>query len=180
MTRYLKRKSYLVGWVLLAGSALLTGCGGAVGVKLRDTVLIETVPPGAQVKVSGRDIGVTPISVDLDQAFPRHWTTRVKTDDEGFAFYRRLEMLDLKKEGCETYTQQIVEPELARDIKITLKCDPNYQPGVVAAPAAVSTPAPVPAVGIEQRLRTVEDLKAKGLITEDEYRTQRQRILDGL
>ena len=167
----LKRNSYLVGWALLAGSALLTGCGGGVGVKLRDTVLIETVPPGAQVKVSGRDIGVTPLSVDLDQAFPRHWTTRVKTDDEGFAFYRRLEMLDLKKEGCETYTQQIVEPELARDLKITLKCDPNYQPVVVAAPAAA---------GIEQRLRTVEDLKAKGLITDDEYRTQRQRILDGL
>jgi len=180
MMMSLKRTSYVWGWSLLVGSGLLTGCGGAVGVKLREAVLIESVPPGAQVLVSGRDIGVTPLSVELDKAFPRHWTTRVKTDDEGFAFYRRLETLEIKKDGCEIYTQQVVEPDLARDIKITLKCDPNYQPGVVAAPAAVSTPAPVPAVGIEQRLRTVEDLKAQGLITEDEYRTQRQRILDGL
>ncbi len=168
------------GWLVLAVSAALTGCGGTTGVKLRDTVLIETIPPGAHVRVSGRDIGVTPLTADLDTAFPRHWTTRVKSDEEGFAFYRRLEMLDLSKDGCETYSQQVVEADLARDIKVALKCDPNYQPAaaVISAPAAV--PATAPVAGIEQRLRTVEDLKTKGLITEDEYHAQRKRILDGL
>lgn len=178
MTIFSKRTSCIIGWPLLLSSAVLAGCGGSAGIKLREAVLIETVPPGAQVKVSGRDIGTTPLTADLDKEFPRHWTARVKSDDEGFAFYRRLETLDLKKDGCETYTQQIGETDLARDIKITLKCYPNFQPATVAAPGAA--PAPTPVVGIEQRLRTLEDLKAKGLITEDEYRVQRQRILDGL
>jgi len=180
MKMSLSSASSVWGWSVLISSVLLTGCGGTAGVKVRDTVLIESVPSGAQIKVSGRDIGVTPLSVDLDQAFPRHWTARVKSDDDGFAFYRRLETLDLKKDGCETYTQLVAETDLARDIKVTLKCDPDYRPAVVAAPPAMGTPAPASALGIEQRLRTVEDLKAKGLITDDEYRTQRQRILDGL
>ncbi len=161
---------------LLIGSALLAGCGGAVGVKLREAVLIESVPPGAQLMVSGRDIGVTPLTVDLDKVFPRHWTTRIKTDEEGFAFYRRLETLDIKKDGCEPYTQQVVETDLARDIKIVLKCDPNYQAAPMMAPAAM----PALNVDIEHRLRTLEELKTKGLVTDDEYRAQRQRILNGL
>lgn len=164
------------GWLVLGASTALAACGGATGVKLRDSVLIESVPPGAQVQVSGRDIGVTPLTVELDTAFPRHWTTRIKSDEEGFAFYRRLETVNFIKEGCETYTRQVVESDLARDIKVALKCDPNYQPG--ALHAAPSTAAP--AGNIEQRLRTVDDLKTKGLITEDEYRMQRQRILNGL
>lgn len=176
MMMSLKQASYVWGWSVLVGSAVLTGCGGTAGVKLRDAVLIESVPPGAQIRVSGRDIGVTPLTVELDKSFPRHWTTRVKSDEEGFAFYRRLETLDLVKDGCETYTQHVVEADLARDIKVALKCDPNYQPAPVAAPAAGLAPVG----GIEQRLRTVDELKAKGLITEDEYRAQRQRILNGL
>jgi hypothetical protein len=172
----LKRTGYVFGWSVLAGSTVLVGCGGGVSVKVRDAVLIESDPPGAQVLVSGRDIGVTPLSVELDKEFPRHWTARIRSDEEGFAFYRRLETLDIKKDGCETYTHQIVEADLARDIKVTLKCDPGYQAAPATAPASGSAPV----VGIEQRLRTVEDLKAKGLISDDEYRAQRQRILDGL
>ena len=177
MMNSLKQIGYVVGGLALASSALLAGCGGNIGLKIRNAVLIESAPPGAQVWVAGREVGVTPLTLELDKNFPRRWTSRVKSDEEGFAFYRRLETMDIKKDGCETYTQQLVEADLARDIKVTLKCDPNYQPPS-AAPAAA--PAPVPAVGIEQRLRTVEDLKAKGLITDDEYRAQRQRILNGL
>lgn len=173
----LQQTGSVVKWSLLLGSALLAGCGGNAPLKLRSAVSIASAPPGAQVWVSGREVGVTPLTVQLDQVFPRHWTTRIKSDEEGFAFYRRLETLDIKKDGCEPYTQQVVEADLARDINVTLKCDPNYQPAPVVSPAA-STPAS--GVGIEQRLRTLEDLKTKGLITEDEYRAQRQRILDGL
>lgn len=173
----LQQASSVVKWSLLLGSAVLAGCGGNAPLKLRSAVSITSAPPGAQVWVSGREVGVTPLTVQLDQVFPRHWTTRINSDEEGFAFYRRLETLDIKKDGCEPYTQQVVEADLARDISVTLKCDPNYQPAPVVSPAA-STPAS--GAGIEQRLRTLEDLKTKGLITEDEYRAQRQRILDGL
>ena len=178
MMNSLKRIGYVVGGLALASSALLAGCGGNIGLKIRSAVVIESAPPGAQVWVAGRAVGVTPLTLELDKNFPRRWTARVKSDEEGFAFYRRLETVDIKKDGCEPYMQQLVEADLARDIKVTLKCDPNYQPASIAAPAVA--PAPVPVVGIEQRLRTVEDLKTKGLITDDEYRAQRQRILNGL
>lgn len=176
MMNSLKRSGYVVGGVTLVGT-LLAGCAGNAGLKIRNTVLIESVPPGAQVVVAGREVGVTPVTLELDKNFPRRWTSRVKSDEEGFAFYRRLETVDIKKDGCETYTRQFVEADLARDIQVTLKCDPNYQ-APLAAPA--TAPAPAPVVNIEQRLRTVEDLKTKGLITDDEYRAQRQRILNGL
>ena len=178
MMMSLKRASCLWGWSVLVSSAVLAGCGGTAGLKIRDAVLIESVPPGAQVRVSGRDIGVTPLTVELDKAFPRHWNTRIKSDEEGFAFYRRLETLDLTKDGCEPYTRQVVEADLARDIKILLTCDPNYQPAAVVAPAAV--PAAGANGSMESRLRTLDELKSKGLVTEDEYRAQRQRLLNGL
>ena len=60
--------------------------------------------------------------------------------------------------------------------------------------AAANTPAPVPAAiqtdsgaesavqqrssEIEQKLRVLDDLKAKGLISEEEYGSRRQAILD--
>jgi hypothetical protein len=77
-----------------------------------------------------------------------------------------------------------------------LKCSSGAPAGAVAiAPAAtafsVDTPAPTtPAPGAssttppsqtpEQRLRVLEDLHQKGLITDAEYQDRRKRVLDGI
>lgn len=164
-------------WLALAVTALLPACAanqfGPV-----DRITIDSEPQGAQVLVANKPVGVTPLAVVLDDVFPLHWTKRTDRDSgEGFAFYRRLDTLMIKKEGCDPYIAQVNTDDLARDIKINLKCDPNYKPPVVVEPAG---PAPVQratAQSLEQRLQQLESLKQKGLITSDEYNTQRQRIL---
>jgi hypothetical protein len=156
-------------FALVAGVAL-SGCAGAKGP--RESITIDSVPQGARVHVAGREIGVTPLTVKLDETFPRQWTRRATPDEEAFAYYRRMETVDLKKDGCETYTKIYIEPELQDDIKVALKCDPNYKPPVAAPAAKPET--------VEQRLRTLEELKSKGLVTDEEYRAQRQRILNSM
>lgn len=50
-----------------------------------------------------------------------------------------------------------------------------------ATVAPVATPAPTPTVAaptLQDRLRKLEDLKAQGLITEDEYQVRRAKLLD--
>ncbi len=50
-----------------------------------------------------------------------------------------------------------------------------------AAPAAATAPAPAPEKDdVETRLLKLKDLFEKGLITEDEYREKRKKILEGL
>jgi len=147
---------------------MVSGCAGTGGP--RESITFDSQPQGARVYVAGREIGVTPLKVVLEDTFPKHWTGRVRPDEEAFASFRRTETVDLKKEGCETYTHIYVEEELKDDIKVTLKCDPNYKP-----------PAPTgQAQTVEQRLRSLDELKQKGLVTDEEYRAQRQRILNSM
>ena len=143
-------------------------------------ITIDSEPHGAQVLVADKPIGVTPLEVKLDDVFPMHWTSRTKKDDEGFAFYRRLETLTIKQAGCETYSAELDTNDLSHDIKVNLKCDPNYKPPVAVAPPSEAPAQPVQADTIEQRLQRLETLKQKGLITDEEYRAQRQRVLDGI
>lgn len=156
-------------WVI---SALLTAasCVACTGLpQARERITIESDPSGARVFVSGKDIGATPLPVVVDAVFPKRWTARINDAEEGFAYYRRLELLEIKKDGCEPYANQVTGAALANDIKVALKCDPNYMP-----------PAAATGETVEQRLQKLEQLKSKGLISEDEYRQQRQRILDQL
>ena len=160
----------------LAVTASLAGCA-ANQIGPANRITIDSEPQGAQVLVADKQIGVTPVVVVLDDVFPMHWTSRTKKDDEGFAFYRRLDTLTIKQAGCETYSAQVNTNNLAHDIKIGLKCDPNYKPPVAAAPPSSAPAQPAEASTLEQRLQRLETLKQKGLISDEEYRTQRQRVL---
>jgi len=163
----------------LLGAATLSGCASIPEPVAKIT--IDSDPQGATVYVSGKDIGITPLPVVLDQAFPMHWTSRVDSDvGPGFAFYRRLESVTIKKDGCKPYTSNLTGDALTHDIKIKLQCDPNYKPAPPAvAPTAAPSVAPQSET-IEQRLEQLEELKKKDLITDDEYRAQRKRILNQL
>ena len=139
-----------------------------------ERITIDSDPQGARVYVADKEIGTTPLAVVLDDIFPMRWTSRTEQDKgEGFAFYRRLAILELKKGGCEPYSAQVDTQALAHDIKVALKCDPNYTPPAITEPAAT-------AASIEQRLQQLDALKQKGLLSDEEYRSQRQRILNQL
>lgn len=53
-------------------------------------------------------------------------------------------------------------------------------PAPVAAPAAVAPAAPAGLDQIEQRLEILQRLKAKGLISDEEFRAKKQEILDSI
>ncbi|MDH4192392.1 MAG: PEGA domain-containing protein [Betaproteobacteria bacterium] len=155
--------------LVCAAVVVLGGCASG-GIRVHDKLVIDSEPQGARVYITGREVGVTPATVVIDEAFPKHWTTRVDPDEPGFAYYRRLETVDLKKDGCETVTRKLYGEELQREVvKFTLKCDPDYKP------------APARAAGsVEERLRALDELRRKGLVTDQEYGSQRQRILGDL
>jgi hypothetical protein len=64
-------------------------------------------------------------------------------------------------------------------LHIKLECDPDYQPP--AAPVeSVPKPQQVMPASAEERLQKINALHEKGLISDDEYRQLRQRVLDSL
>ncbi|MHB8346280.1 MAG: PEGA domain-containing protein [Acidiferrobacterales bacterium] len=163
-------------FLVLCCTAALSGCASLP--KPVSSITINSVPPGAQVFVSGRNIGTTPVLVELDKVFPRHWTGRIKSDvGPGFAFYRRLATVTIKKAGCKPYTDQLAGKILRQDITVNLTCGPQYLPPPQATPPPAAAPR---SATIEQRLQELFDLKEKGLISDQEYRQEQQRILNQL
>jgi hypothetical protein len=61
---------------------------------------------------------------------------------------------------------------------------PTVQPAPASAPPAIAAPAVAPADqkkgDVEERLRKLQDLLDKGLITKEEYDKKRQEILNSL
>ena len=169
--RHVRKSAFLA----LCCMAALSGCASLP--EPVSSITINSDPPGAQVFVSGKNIGTTPVLVELDKVFPRHWTERIKSDvGPGFAFYRRLATVTIKKTGCKPYTDQFTGKNLTKDITVNLSCGPQYLPPPQATPAATESRG----TKIEQRLQELLELKNKGLITDQEYHTQQQRILNQL
>jgi hypothetical protein len=163
---------FLSSTALLSCAVAVSACASQPGPK-RTHIKIESDPPGASVRLTGRLVGVTPISLEIAKEFPQHWTSKIETDEEGFAFYRQLEYVEISKDGCEPVVKRVMKDELKSDLSVTLKCEPAAN-----APTAKSAPASLGTV--EERLKKLDGLREKGLITEDEHREQRQRILNSL
>lgn len=167
---------FFVGPALLA-AFFVNGCAAGTLSGPKSSITVDSQPQGASVYAGERALGRTPVKILLDDVFPKRWTSRTEKDEEGFAFYRRLGALSFRKPGCEPYSMRVDSEVLRDDIKVTLTCDPNYQP-----PAGGERDGPEDAVTstIEERLRRLDELRHKGLLTQDEYRAQRQRILNDL
>jgi hypothetical protein len=145
-------------------------------------ITIDSVPQGATIIATGREVGKTPLTVNPDDIFPPHWRG---------GSYLVSGQLKLTKPGCDSHLMEVNDPVLSKNIKIRLKCDPSYsapvQPVQRVQPASriqpVSTPKPVkqeyPAT-IESRLDRIDALLKKGKISKEEYQEIRRRILDSL
>lgn len=161
----------------LLAAVFLTACAAGTHTAPKNIITVDSEPQGVKVHAGENELGRTPVTIVLDDVFPKHWTSRTEKDEEGFAFYRRLGTLSFSRGGCEPYTMLVDSNTLRDDIKVKLTCDPNYQPpagGEVEAGGDEATAT------IEQRLRRLDDLRHRGLLTEQEYRAQRQRILSNL
>lgn len=161
----------------LLAALLVGGCAGGPFGGPKSSIVVDSQPQGANVYADERALGRTPLTIVLDEVFPKRWTSRTEKDEEGFAFYRRLGTLSFRKAGCQPYSLRVDSDVLRDDIAVTLSCDPNYQPPAGGEQEGGDDAA---ATAIEERLRRLDELRRKGLLSEEEYRVQRQRILNEL
>lgn len=143
----------------------VVGCSNPI--KNSRSITIASTPSGAHVLASGVEIGVTPLTIVPDEVFAPQFV--------GFS-YRAVGTLNIKKNGCETFSEQVNDAVLSKDINVKLVCDSRAR----TLPAKTSTPHPAPSTSIEQRLRRLQQLHDQGLISDDEYRSIRKRILSAL
>ena len=159
----------------LAIVIVLQGCSMSATKNAPANVTSE--PSKATVYANGLAIGETPLHADLYKAFPASWIDWV---------YQASGVLMVKKEGCQDFVLKVNDYILSKPIHAPLEChavvkneaetpvkDSINKPAVTSGKSKASS-------AIEVRLRKLEDLHKKGLITPDEYKANRKRILDEL
>lgn len=175
----LRRLSGLLAALLVA---LASGCA-PMGTK-PGRIDVSSDPAGADVYVMGEKAGVTPLTVDQDAIFPLTYPA------EKQALYG---VVELRKAGCLPARQNVGTRAVSRGLRVKLDCGEGAraetpasrqtQPAAPAASAneqAPATPVVKQTPAIEQRLKQVQELRDKGLITEQEAQEIRQRILGEL
>lgn len=184
-----------LGAVLIA-AGLQTGCSSLPSVPWfsddgeapqqagsSDQIEIRSDPAGAEVLANGRRIGVTPVKVVPSST----WNTGfVSAKDYGIN-YQYTGTLTIRMPGCKEYSTNVDDYLLHKDIAVKLECGPDYRPVSVGSDQASPSYAPTTRGNFEtseeimaRRLRRLEGLRSRGLITEDEYQQVRRRILGEL
>ena len=163
--------------ILISGLlVLLQACGTA---PVREaTPNVTSTPSGASVFANGVKLGNTPLSVNLFKAFPTSWS--------GWQL-SATGVLSIRKPGCEDFNLKVNDAVLSRPIHARLKCRKaaaksrgrhmpvRHKKQLPPAPAKPSYSR-----DIERRLKELSRLHRKGVITDEEYRATRQRILGEL
>lgn len=170
----IRRLSYLLAPLVIT---LASGCA-SMGAK-PGRVDVTSDPAGADVYAMGSKVGVTPLTLDQDAIFPLTYPS------EKQALYG---VVELRKAGCIPARQGLSTRAVAKGLHVKLDCgeaaradtSPQVQPARPAASANGQAPVVKEKPGIELRLKQVKDLLDKGLITEQEAREIRQRILGEL
>jgi len=156
---------------LLIIVSLLQGCSGSAVKKAQPSVTSN--PSGAAVYVNGGKVGVTPLHANLYKLFPASWS--------GWT-YQAAGVLSVKKPGCGDFNLKVSDAILAKPIHAKLTCDKNY-----VAPERMPAHMPDKPIikkkkmsKIEKRLGELKGLYQKGVITQEEYKATRKRILKEL
>jgi len=153
----------------------LQGCASST-VNKEGPADVTSSPSAATVYANGEKIGVTPLHYNLYKAFPAGWKNMM---------FQAQGVLMLKKEGCEDYVLNVNDYILSQPVHAELKCDESSRP-VAPDPAASDineasqAPVVLPPTDTEKRLKELESLYEKGIITKDEYTGTRAKILNEL
>jgi hypothetical protein len=145
---------------------------------------IRSNPAGAEVLANGSRIGITPMTVTPADT----WKTGLVTAKDYGINYQYTGTLTIRMPGCKEYTANVDDYFLSKDIAVQLECSADYQP--MTSTPAQPQPGYVPTGGhadyqtseeiMARRLRRLEGLRNRSLITEDEYQQVRRRILGEL
>jgi hypothetical protein len=158
----------------LCGLVFAAGCSSPGGVSDvfpsagDNPMKIESDPSGAEVYVMGEKVGVTPLQITRDQVFPNIYPK------DKVALYGRVM---LRKAGCADYSGTVSSQVSSYGLHAKLDCGDNKPAPAAAGVAGLSSGSSETA---EQRLGKIKDLLDKGLITEDEAKKARERILNEL
>lgn len=126
---------------------------------------IESDPSGAAVYVMGENVGVTPLKISQKDVFPTIYPGKK------VSFYGKV---TIKKAGCADFTKTINGHIIVNGLRAKLDCGNNNP-----APSATGVTPQINET-VEQRLDKIKDLLNKGLISEDEAKQARARILNEL
>lgn len=130
-----------------------------------DMISVESDPPGATVYAMGKSLGVTPLDIRQRDVFPPTY----RLDQEPL-----YGLIVIRYAGCRDYTQHADIDAYRKGIKAKLECGEQKPADALRAPQKNETSS------IEKRLQLLKELQDKGLITEDEAKASRKRILEGL
>ncbi|MGA9666618.1 MAG: PEGA domain-containing protein [Gallionella sp.] len=128
-------------------------------------IKVESNPAGAEVYLMGTNVGMTPLQLTREDVFPNLYPK----DKE--SLYGRV---TLRKAGCADFTATVSSQVSSYGLHAKLDC------GGDKPAAAAGTSSGGSSETAEQRLGKIKDLLDKGLITEDEAKNARERILNGL
>jgi hypothetical protein len=159
----------------------LWGAGSDSSFKAR-RFLVESTPAGADVFVIGGKRGKTPLSLSERDIYPNWYP-----DDQSHLYG----VIILRKAGCDDFTKRITLDDIGKGINAQLDCSQDATPAERRLPPAAHTQqappesaAPVQsmhATAMQRRLRqlkVLQELLDDGLISEEEERTIRKRILN--
>ena len=165
-----RSKNAPVLFSLLLASACSSTDGGINLIQTQSAgnnpINIESEPAGAEVYVMGEKIGVTPLKINPQDVFP------ITYPKEKESFYGKV---TLKKAGCSDFTKTVSMQITNVGLHAQLQCgitNPASSPTTKAAPAISES--------VEQRLEKIKDLLNKGLITEEDAKKARARVLNDL
>ena len=161
---------------LVAVAATLSACAatGSSAERPAGKIRISSEPAGAVAYADGVELGATPLEIVPGSHFRAGFV--------GLS-YRYHGSLSVKKPGCETWSIEVNDYVLSKDVHARLKCDPALQPPATApSPAGPPQSSPVQPDGdpYVERLERIETLHRKGLISDEEYGQLRARILEKL
>ena len=156
--------------VLLAASPLLAWNG-------RDEVGMRSVPSGANVYLDGELVGTTPLqlAVPCDQVVDRHYRIEYPgcAPAEGIV-------------NARVAPGRVVGMVFSLGITAIFQCPRYFVPinanltGPGCGAGLAWAPAAAPSSDLETRLKTLKDLRDRGVITEEQYQRERQNALGGL
>jgi len=141
---------------------LLQGCNTA-SVK-PEVANVTSTPSAATVYADDLKLGTTPLHHDLYDAFPASWKN---------SEYQAQGTLILKKTGCEDFAIKVNDSLLSKPVHAELKCSATTDNKASDSPDTSEN-------SITKRLNEAESLFEQGIITEDEYKATRKRILNDL
>jgi hypothetical protein len=156
----------LFNLLLIAGCSSMGGAGNLFPAAGNNPIKIESLPSGAEVYVMGEKVGVTPLQISHKDVFPNTYPR----DKE--SVYGRI---ILKKEGCSDFTRTVSAEISNAGLHAQLDCG-----DINPASSSTSRDAPRSSETVEQRLDKIKYLLNKGLITEEEAKKARERILNDL